>query len=109
VDLPGGYRYGDKYQQSAEQTVQICQGEDVPLCPLTEGSYIIMNKKSQKVLTILSGGTSNGAAVVQSTNKGEPYQQWTLEALRDNGGDLRGYYVHSLRNANMNMETGDSK
>lgn len=106
VNLPGGYRYGDKYQQSAEQTVQICQGEDVPLCPLTEGSYIIMNKKSQKVLTILSGGTSNGAAVVQSTNKGEPYQQWTLEALRDNGGDLRGYYVHSLRNANMNMETG---
>jgi hypothetical protein len=106
INLPGGYRYGDKYQQSAEQTVQICQGEDVPLCPLTEGNYIIMNKNSRKVLTILSGGTGNGAAVVQSTNKDKPYQQWTLEALRDNGGDLRGYYVHSLRNANMNMETG---
>lgn len=106
IALPGGYRYGDKYQKSAERSVQICQGEDVPLCPLTDGNYIIVNKNSQKVLTILSGAVSNATAVVQYDNKGEKYQQWTLEALKDNNGDLTGYYVHSLKDANMNMETG---
>lgn len=26
-------------------------------------------------------------------------------SLKDNGGDLTGFYIHSLRNANMNLET----
>lgn len=105
VSLPGGYRYGDKHQQSAERSIQICQGEDVPLCPLTGSNYIIVNKKSQKVLTILSGSTANSATVGQYEDKDYAYQQWTLEALKDNGGDLTGFYIHSLRNANMNLET----
>ena len=106
VSLPGGFRYGDEYQKSAERCVQICQGEDVPVCPLANSNYIIVNKKSQKVLTIASGSTNNSASVVQYLNRGYNYQQWSLEALTDNGGDLTGYYVHSLRNLNMNMETG---
>lgn len=106
VSLPGGYRYGDPYQRSAEKSIQICQGEDVPVYPLTNSNYIIVNKKSQKVLTISSGSTENSAAVVQYANRNYNYQQWTLEALKDNNGDLTGFYIHSLRNANMNMETG---
>ena len=39
-------------------------------------------------------------------NRRYAYQQWTLEHLSDNAGDLTGYYVHSVRNAEMNMETG---
>lgn len=107
IMLPGGYRYGDDYQKSAERTVQIHQGEDIPLCPLTNGKeYIIVNKKSQKLLTILSGSTSASTSIVQYDNKNYSYQKWTLEALKGNGGDQTGFYVHSLRNANMNMETG---
>ena len=107
VSLPGGYRYQDKYQKSAERSVQILQGEDVPICPLTSGSnYIIVNKKSQKILTIQGASTANSAAIVQNDNRNGQYQQWTLEALQDNNGDLTGFYVHSVRNANMNMETG---
>ncbi|MBP3567277.1 MAG: RICIN domain-containing protein [Paraprevotella sp.] len=106
VELPGGFRYGDEYQQSAEKNVRICQGEDVPVCPLTNGNYIIVNKKSQKVLTIASGSTENSAPIVQYTERNYNYQQWTLEALTDNGGDLSGYYIHSLRSAFMNIETG---
>ena len=105
VSLPGGYRYGDKHQQSAERSIQICHGEDVPLCPLTGSNYIIVNKKSQKVLTILSGSTANSATVGQYEDKDYAYQQWTLEALKDNGGDLTAFYIHSQRNANMNLET----
>ena len=106
ISLPGGYRYGDSYQKSAERSVQVCEGADVPLCPLTNGNYIIVNKKSQKLLTIQSGSTNNSAAVVLFDNKRYAYQQWTLEKLSDNAGDLTGYYVHSVRNAEMNMETG---
>lgn len=106
ISLPGGYRYGDTYQKSAERSVQILQGEDVPISPLTEGSYIIVNKKTQKVMTIQSGSTSNSAMVVQADEKDYPYQQWILEALNGNGGDQTGYYIHSLRTPNMNMETG---
>lgn len=107
VSLPGGYRYGDKYQKNAERSVHILQGEDVPLCPLINGgNYIIVNKKSQKILTIQNASTTNSAAIVQYDNRNGAYQQWTLEALKDNGGDLTGYYLHSVRNANMNMETG---
>ena len=57
------------------------------------------------MLTILSGSTANSATVGQYEDKGYAYQQWTLEALKDNGGDLTGFYIHSLRNANMNLET----
>ena len=107
VSLPGGYRYGDAYQKSAEKSVQIRQGEDVPIYPLSsEQSYIIVNKKSQKLLTIQGGGTGSSELIVQYDNQSYPYQQWTLEPLRDNGGDLTGYYIHSVRTANMNMETG---
>ena len=107
IMLPAGYRYGDKYQMSAERTVQIHQGEDVPLCPLTsDKEYIIVNKKTKKLLTIQGGSTSNSAAVVQYENKNYAYQKWTLEALKDNGGDLTGFYVHSVRNMSMNLETG---
>lgn len=106
ISLPGGYRYGDAFQKSAERSVQVCEGADVPLCPLTNGNYIIVNKKSQKLLTIKSGSTNNSAAVVLYDNRRYAYQQWTLEHLSDNAGDLTGYYVHSVRNAEMNMETG---
>ena len=107
VTLPGGYRYQDEYQKNAERSVQIVQGEDVPICPLADnGSYIIVNKKSQMVLTIQGASTANSALVVQNVNRSGQYQQWTLEALKDNNGDMTGYYVHSVRNANMNMETG---
>ena len=106
ISLPGGYRYGDAFQKSAERSVQVCEGADVPLCPLTNGNYIIVNKKSQKLLTIQSGSTNNSAAVVLYDNRRYAYQQWTLEHLSDNAGDLTGYYVHSVRNAEMNMETG---
>ena len=107
IMLPGGYRYGDDYQKSAERTVQIHQGEDVPLSPLTsDKEYIIVNKKTGKLLTIQGGSTSNSAAAVQYDNKNYAFQKWTLEALKDNGGDLTGFYVHSVRNANMNLETG---
>ena len=106
VSLPGGYRYQDKYQRNAERSVQILQGEDVPLSPLSNGNYIIVNKKSQKLLTIQNGSTDNSAYIVQSENRSLAYQQWTLEALYDNGGDQTGYYIHSVRKPNMNMETG---
>ena len=69
--------------------MQIHQGEDIHLCPLTsDKEYIIVNKKTQKLLTIQGGSTSNSAAVVQYENKNYAYQKWTLEALKDNGGDL---------------------
>ena len=106
ISLPGGYRYGDQYQKSAERSVRVSCGEDVPLYPLTNSNYIIVNKKSQKLLTIQGGSTANSASVVLYDNKGYTYQQWSLEQLKDNAGDLTGFYVHSVRKGGMNMETG---
>lgn len=107
LDMPGGYGYQDAYQRNAERKIHIQQGEDVPVCPIVDGDYIIMNKKSQKILSILGASTANSAQIVQSSYANKDYQQWTIKALPSTvGGDFYGFYISSKRNGKMRMETG---
>lgn len=59
---------------------------------LADGTYKIVNKNSNKALTVSGNSTANGANIVQWTYSGANSQRWTFASL---GG---GYY--SIRNVN---------
>ena len=97
LNLPGGtgYQVG---QTNAERVLEIHTGEDVPLGP-TEGKFIIMNKKSKKLLMPQNGSTSNGTTICQGANKKQTYQQWNITPVDSRiGGDYSYFYVANAKN-----------
>ena len=97
MDLPGGtgYQVG---QTNAERVLEIHTGEDVPLGP-TEGKFIIMNKKSRKLLMPQGGSTSNSTNICQGSNKKQTYQQWNITPVDSRvGGDFSYYYISNAKN-----------
>lgn len=97
LSLPGGtgYQVG---QTNAERVLEIHTGEDVPLGP-TEGKFIIMNKKSKKLLMPQNGSTSNGTTICQGANKKQTYQQWNITPVDSRiGGDYSYFYVANAKN-----------
>lgn len=97
MNLPGGtgYQVG---QTNAERVLEIHTGEDVPLGP-TEGKFIIMNKKSRKLITPQNGSTSNGTVISQGANKKQTYQQWNITPVDSRvGGDFSYFYISNVKN-----------
>ncbi|MGW2601999.1 RICIN domain-containing protein [Streptomyces klenkii] len=64
--------------------------------PVEEGTYILTNVGSGKVLDILGNEKESGANVGQYTRHGGPNQQWTFKAVRRAGRrspwDITGVY-----------------
>ena len=109
MDLPGGTGY-QKGQTNAERVLEIHTGEDVPLSP-TEGTFVIMNKKSTKVLMPASGSASRGAKLCQGRKvSGKEYQQWNVTPVDSRtGGDFSYFHITnagSSANLNLNVLNG---
>ena len=104
MDLPGGTGY-QKGQTNAERVLEIHTGEDVPLSP-TEGTFVIMNKKSTKVLMPASGSASRGAKLCQGRKvSGKEYQQWNVTPVDSRtGGDFSYFHItNEGASANLNL------
>lgn len=96
MELPGGTGY-QKGQTNAERVLEIHTGEDVPLGP-TEGKFILMNKKSRKLLMPQGGSTTNGTNICQGTNKKQSYQQWVITPVDSRvGGDFSYFYISNVK------------
>lgn len=96
MELPGGTGY-QKGQTNAERVLEIHTGEDVPLGP-TEGKFILMNKKSRKLLMPQGGSTANGTNICQGANKKQAYQQWVITPVDSRvGGDFSYFYISNAR------------
>jgi hypothetical protein len=98
MDLPGGSGY-QQGQTNAERVLEIHTGEDVPLGP-TEGKFIIMNKKSRKLLMPSDGNTANGTTICQGGNKKQTYQQWNIAPVESRiGGDFSYFFISNAKNS----------
>ena len=111
MDLPGGaagsYQNG---QTNAERVLEIHTGEDVPFAP-TEGTFIIMNKKSKYILMPAGGSVSRGAKLCQGRKvSGKAYQQWNVTPVDSRtGGDFSYFHISntgSSANLNLNVLNG---
>ncbi len=104
MEMPGGTAY-QTGQTNAERMIQITAGEDVPPFPLEDGNYVIMNKRSRRVLAVSNGNVTNGTSLVQlgySVNRPQDYEQWKLEWVSSRvGGDFSYFTLKNLRNESM--------
>ncbi len=108
MELPGGTGY-QQGQTSAERVLEVHTGEDVPLAP-TEGKFIIMNKKSKKVLMPKGSVASRGATLCQGLNKKKNYQYWNITPVDSRtGGDFSYFHISNAgasTNLNLNVLNG---
>ncbi len=84
--LPGGtgYQVG---QTNAERVVNISWGEDIQ--PVIDGKYVVVNRKSKKVIEVPYGATGTGANLWQRTYNGAEYQHWNVKPVDSRvGGDF---------------------
>lgn len=96
MELPGGTGY-QQGQTNAERVVNITWGEDVQPAPIN-GRYIIMNKNSQKVISVQGGGTADATNICQNSDKGHNYQQWDIKPVSNRiGGDFSYYGITCAR------------
>ena len=111
-EIPGGTGYG-KGQTNAERTIHITSGEDVPSGPIADGTYLIMNPRTRKVMST-QGNASNGAdvSVANAAASNRSDELWTIEAVDPRvGGDFSYHYITNNQGArlldvkNGNLET----
>ena len=103
MELPGGtgYQVG---QTNAERVLEIHTGEDVPLGP-TEGTFIIMNKNSKRVLMPMNSIPSQGAKLCQGRSLKKDYQQWTVTPVNSRiGGDFSYFYITNELASNLQLD-----
>lgn len=102
MEMPGGTGY-QKGQTNAERMIHIYAGDDVPPYPLTDGNYVIINKKSKLAMSAGTGNNpTNGANICQRAYTGKnsrASQQWKLEAVSPRiGGDFSYCYIRCATN-----------
>lgn len=102
MTIPGGTGY-QQGQTNAERMMQITYGEDVPPYELAEGSYVIMNRNSQRCIGYYNGARGNGISIVQNTYTGRQsntHQRWLLRRVSDRvGGDFSYFFLKSERDS----------
>lgn len=98
VDMPGGNGY-QQGQTNAERVVAITWGDDVPPAPI-DGTYLVVNVNSGKVLSLQNGQTTSGTALCQHIlQTGRKYQQWQVNSVpSDIGGDFSYHSICSAAN-----------
>lgn len=102
--IPGGTGY-QTGQTNAERVIDITWGEDVPVVPVTEGVYRLMNKSTGKAAAYSANGQVIKLDTYSATNK---QQQWTVKPVTTrSGGDLSFYDVEAVDNANLRMNVKD--
>ena len=111
MELPGGTGY-QKGQTNAERVVNITWGEDVQPAPIN-GRYVIMNKNSTKVISVMNGATNDGASICQNRYSGKDYQHWDIKPVSTRiGGDFSYFTISSARDGkqldilNWSLESG---
>lgn len=92
VTTTGGATYGDTNQHhNAELVVNVNWGSDVQ--PVVDGTYIVVNRGSGRVLEVPSGDTTPKTQLDQYAYQGQPYQQWTIHPLSNTSGGDYSYYT----------------
>ncbi len=96
--MPGGTAY-QTGQTNAERVVNVTWGEDIQ--PVINGSYVVVNRNSGKVLTVPLGYTTNGLNLNQSTfNATYKYQQWNVNPVDSRiGGDFSYFTFKNVSTA----------
>lgn len=98
IDMPGGNGYQNG-QTNAERVINITWGEDVPPAPV-DGTYLIMNAYSGRVLALEGGSAASGTGLVQMVKQtGKKYQQWRVNPVSSRiGGDFSYHTILSVTN-----------
>lgn len=100
--MPGGTSYQNG-QTNAERVINITWGDDIQ--PVIDGRYILVNKKSGKVMEVANGSTSDGANIQQGTNAGKTYQQWDVTPVDSRiGGDFSFFKIAPASNSAMAID-----
>ena len=95
---PGGTGY-QAGQTNAEYVIEITNGEDVPVGPIS-GKFKIVNKASGKVLSPSNGSVSGGNGISLSNDGETKNQTWIVEAVDYRcGGDFSYVSICNAGNA----------
>ncbi|NLK47327.1 MAG: hypothetical protein GX296_00790 [Bacteroidales bacterium] len=95
MTLPGGTGY-QQGQTNAERVVNISWGDDVQ--PVINGTYVLVNRNSQKVMEVADASMDNGATVRQYTySAGATHQQWNVVPVDPGvGGDFSYFKITAV-------------
>ena len=95
IEVPGGTGY-EVGQTNAEGLVNITWGDDIQ--PVVDGQYKIMNKKSAKVIDVVSSSLNSGANIVQSSSSTSRSQYWNVKPVSHRvGGDFSYFSIINAR------------
>lgn len=95
MELPGGTGY-QKGQTNAETMVRITNGDDIQ--PVIDGKYILVNRKSKKVMEI-NGSVSAGNNIQIKKYSGGTNQHWNVNPVAPTiGGDFSYHHLTSDNN-----------
>ena len=99
--LPGGTGY-QTGQTNAERVVTITSGADIQ--PVINGRYILVNRKSSKVIEPSDLLGNSGAIIRQNTNKGSTYQQWNVTPVDSRVGGDFSYFTFTNANSAKSLD-----
>ena len=111
VEMPGGTGY-QKGQTNAERMVLIHSGEDAPLDPIKNGTYVIMNMNAKLCLGTYNNNTTDKTSIALrkytintiTPNINDAYQ-WNLQMVPTTGqGDLGYFWLFWKKNPYMLMD-----
>jgi hypothetical protein len=80
---------------------------------LLDGRYVVVNRKSRKVMEVAGGSAGNGTNIQQNIYNGAAYQQWDINPLSFDAGEDYSYHTvkaaHSQKAADVyNFSLNDS-
>ena len=106
--LPGDGVYSSENQKNADKVIHIHSGDDVPDDTIG-GKYIIMNKKSKKIIAPVN--TNYQAQVNQKTRANKDEERWNITPVSHlQGGDFSFYHLKNVKtNYYMNLRDNSLK
>ncbi len=101
MTMPGGtgYQVG---QTNAERVVNITWGDDIQ--PVIDGKYVLVNRKSKKVIEVPYGATGTGANVWQRTYIGAEYQHWNVKPVDSRVGGDFSYFTFTAAHSGKSFD-----
>lgn len=100
TQMPGGTAY-QVGQTNAERVIDVTWGENVPVAPVTTGTYRIVNRGNGKAVAWTSQGSN---IILENYAMTSTRQQWTVKpATNRTQGDLSFYDIETISNPNIRM------